>query len=56
MIARTLRRLRLKREIDRALKARRIVRMARAEAARRGIASHWRKSAARTREMFGGAR
>lgn len=52
MIATLLRRLRMKREIAKSLRARKIVRMARAEAARRGISQHWKRAGTRTRELF----
>lgn len=51
-LARLLRNLRMKRDLDRALRARRVVRLARAEAARRGISNHWRRVGQQTRALF----
>lgn len=53
-LARIFRALRLKRELDRKLRARRIIRMARAEAARRGVSAYWRRVGEQTRALFGG--
>jgi len=53
MMARLFRLLRLKRDLDRKLRARRVIRMARAEAARKGISGHWKRLGERTREVFG---
>jgi hypothetical protein len=53
MIARVLRTLRMKRELDHKLKVRRIARLAKAEAARRGVSTYWQRAAAKHREMFG---
>jgi hypothetical protein len=52
-MTRLLRRLWLKRQLDKSLRARRIVREARAEAARRGISAEWRKRGDQARRMFG---
>lgn len=53
MIARLLRNLRLKREISRSIKARRVIRLARAEAARRGLSTEIKRRAEKARQMFG---
>lgn len=52
MIARLLRLIRFKRDLDRNLKTRRQARAIRAEAARRGQSTEWRTRAARCRELF----
>lgn len=41
------------RALDRSLRARKLVRQARAEAARRGISAHWKSAAKQCRAMFG---
>jgi hypothetical protein len=51
MIARALRLLRMKRDLDRRLRARKVIRLARAEASRKGVSTYWRNAAQRTREM-----
>ena len=53
MIAKLLRALRFKRDLDRSLKARKIVRQARAEAARKGIHTEINRCATMARTMFG---
>lgn len=53
-LAHILRLLRAKRDLDRRLRARRVIRLARAEAARRGVTSYWNRAGAKCREMFGG--
>lgn len=50
---RLLRTLRLKRDLSRRLRERKAARLVRADAAHRGVSSYWRRSAARTREVFG---
>lgn len=52
MIARVLRTLRFKREFGRKLKARKIARLAKAEAARRGVSTYWQRAGAKHREIF----
>lgn len=52
MIAAMLRRLRIKRELDRRLRERKAARRARAEAAHRGVSSYWQRSGERNRELF----
>lgn len=44
----------LKREIDRNLRQRRMARLARSEAAKRGHSNHIKRVAAQTRQLFGG--
>lgn len=41
------------RDLDEALKRRRAERIARSQAAQRGVSSQWARSGARAREMFG---
>lgn len=53
MIVRLFRLLREKRALDRRLRARKVIRMARAEAARRGISTEWQRRGAKAREVFG---
>jgi hypothetical protein len=52
VIASLLRRLRLKRELDRSLRERKAARLVRSEAAHRGVSSYWQRSGARNRELF----
>lgn len=52
MLAALLRRLRIKRELDRSLRERRAARQARADAARRGQSTYWQRAGDRHRELF----
>lgn len=54
-LAHLFRTLKLKRELDRKLRARRIIRTARAEAARRGVSAYWRRVGEQTRQIWGSA-
>lgn len=53
MIARILRTLALKRELDRNLAARRLARKSRAEAAQRGVSTELKRRGDKCRAMFG---
>lgn len=52
-LPRILRTLLAKRHLDKELRTRRIVREARADAARRGQHTYWQKAGAQCRAMFG---
>lgn len=53
MIARLLRRMALKRQIDRDLRALKAARKIRSEAAQRGVSTQWRNRGEQCRKTFG---
>lgn len=54
-LAHLFRTLKLRRWLNGRLKIRKQARMARAEAARRGVSAYWRRVGEQTRALFGGA-